>query len=109
MNIIGISGVHQNVAFKVRELPGLSRREYRINQGFDSAAALVGAGVIIAAAGGERFRREKATGGFPVRAIRYCLKAAKLELRDVGYLAHGFSYWPVQSSFQEPGYARKQC
>jgi len=35
MNIIGITGVHQNIAFKTREFPGLSKRQYRINQGFD--------------------------------------------------------------------------
>ena len=41
MNVIGISGLDNSVAFKQRELPDLDRREYRIAQGFDSAAALV--------------------------------------------------------------------
>ena len=64
MNIIGISGVHQNVAFKVRELPGLSERQYRINQGFDSAAALVDASGIVAAAAEERFTPGQGHGRF---------------------------------------------
>src|SRR5690242_13183411 len=108
MNIIGISGVHQNVAFKVREFPGLSKREYRINQGFDSSAALVGPPGIVAAAAEERFNREKATGDFPLRAIHYCLKAANLEPRDLDYLAHGFAYEPFKSAFEETEHARKQ-
>jgi carbamoyltransferase len=108
MNIIGISGIHQNVAFKAREFPGLSKRQYRINQGFDSAAALVNADGVVAAAAEERFTREKATGDFPVRAIQYCLQAGNLNIKDVDFLAHGFAYEPFQSAFQEPEYARKQ-
>lgn len=108
MNIIGISGVHQNIAFKVREFPRLSKRQYRINQGFDSAAALVGPEGVLAAAAEERFTREKATGDFPVRAIQYCLEAAHLTMQDVDFLAHGFDYEPYRSAFQEPEHARKQ-
>jgi carbamoyltransferase len=108
MNIIGISGVDQNVAFKVREFPGLSKREYRINQGFDSAAALVGPGGVVAAAAEERFTREKATGDFPVRAIKYCLETGNIKINQVDFLAHGFAYEPFQAAFQEPDYARKQ-
>ena len=108
MNIIGISGVHQNVAFKARELPGLSKRQYRINQGFDSAAALVAGGAVVAAAAEERFTREKATGDFPVQAIQYCLQAGNIKIDEVDFLAHGFAYEPFASAFQEPEYARKQ-
>jgi len=108
MNVIGISGVHQNVALKVREFPGLSRRQYRINQGFDSAAALVDANGVVAAAAEERFSRDKATGDFPARAIQYCLQAGNIKISDVDFLAHGFAYEPFQSAFQEPEYARKQ-
>jgi carbamoyltransferase len=108
MKIIGISGVDQNVAFKVREFPGLSKREYRINQGFDSAAALVDAGEVIAAAAEERFTREKATGDFPAQAIQYCLRAGKIKISEVDFLAHGFAYEPFRSAFQEPEHARKQ-
>ena len=108
MNIIGISGVDQNIAFKVREFPNLSKREYRINQGFDSAAALVRQGEVVAAAAEERFTREKATGDFPVRAIDYCLRTGKLRINDVDLFAHGFAYEPYKTSFQEPEFARKQ-
>ena len=108
MNVIGISGIHQNVAFKAREFPGLSRRQYRINQGFDSAAALVDTGGVVAAAAEERFTREKATGDFPVRAIEYCLQAGNIKISEVDFLAHGFAYEPYRSAFQEPDYARKQ-
>jgi carbamoyltransferase len=108
MNIIGISGVHQNVAFKKRELPGLSSRQYRINQGFDSAAALVRGGEIVAAAAEERFTREKATGDFPVHAIQYCLREGKLGIEEVDCVAHGFNYEPFRSAFTEPDYVRKQ-
>jgi len=108
MNVIGISGVHQNIAFKVREFPGLSKRQYRINQGFDSAAALVGCDGVVAAAAEERFTREKATGDFPVRAIEYCLQAGNIRIGDVEFLAHGFAYEPYQSAFQEQDHSRKQ-
>jgi carbamoyltransferase len=108
MNIIGISGVHQNIAFKIREFPGLSKRQYRINQGFDSAAALVKTEGVIAAAAEERFTREKATGDFPVRALQYCLRAGNIKINDVDFLAHGFAYEPFQSAFQEPDYVRRQ-
>jgi carbamoyltransferase len=108
MNIIGISGVHQNIVFKSREFPGLTQRQYRINQGFDSAAALVRAGGVVAAAAEERFTREKATGDFPARAIQYGLEAGDIRIDDVDFLAHGFAYEPFKSAFQEPEYARKQ-
>jgi carbamoyltransferase len=108
MKIIGISGVHQNITFKRREFPGLSPRQYRINQGFDSAAALVDGSRVIAAAAQERFTREKATGDFPVRAIEYCLRSGNIKLDEVDFLAHGFAYKPFQSAFEEPEYARQQ-
>lgn len=108
LKVIGISGVHQNVAFKSREFPGLTPRQYRINQGFDSAAALVADGEVVAAAAEERFTREKATGDFPVRAIQYCLQAGHLNMDEVDFLAHGFAYEPFEAAFQEPEYARKQ-
>jgi len=108
MNIVGISGVHQNVAFKAGEFPGLSERQYRINQGFDSAAALVDARGVVAAAAEERFTRDKATGDFPARAIQYCLQAGGIKINEVDFLAHGFAYEPYQSAFQEADYARKQ-
>ena len=108
MNVIGISGLSNSVAFKKREFPGLSPREYNIAQGFDAAAALVGPSGIIAAAAEERFTHEKATGAFPINALRYCLQAANLNLHDIAHIAHGFSYAPFKSSFEADPYAQRQ-
>jgi len=101
MNIIGFSGLHQSTLFKKQAYPGLSSREYRIAQGFDSAAALVTDAGIIAAAAEERFSREKTTGAFPIQAIRYCLEAGNLTPAQVDYVAHSFAYEPFKSSFAE--------
>ena len=94
MNVIGISGLHNSVGFKKKVFPNLSPREYRIAQGFDSAAALAGDLGVLAAAAEERFTGEKATGAFPVHAIQYCLQAGKLGPQDVDAVAHGFAYQP---------------
>src|SRR5436309_7118521 len=108
MNIIGISGMHHSVNFKESEFPNLSSRYYRIAQGFDSAAALVNNGEVVAGAAEERFTGEKATGAFPVHAIRYCLQAGNLKPEEVDYIAHGFSYEPFKAFFDEEEYRRKQ-
>jgi carbamoyltransferase len=62
MNVIGISGLHNSVSFKKKVFPSLSPRQYRIAQGFDSAAALAADSGVLAAAAEERFTGEKATG-----------------------------------------------
>ncbi len=49
----------------------------------DSAAALVRGGSIVAAAQEERFSRKKHDAGFPLQAIRYCLKEAGASLEDL--------------------------
>jgi len=108
MNIIGISGLSNSVAFKQKQLPGLSKREYNIAQGLDAAAALAGPQGIIAAAAEERFTREKATGAFPVNAIRYCLQAGNLRHQEVDFIAHGFSYESHRASFQADDFSRRQ-
>jgi carbamoyltransferase len=53
----------------------------------DSAACLVRDGQILAAAQEERFTRRKHDAGFPRHAVRYCLQAAGVRLRDVRYVA----------------------
>src|SRR2546425_8383967 len=108
MNIIGISGMHHSVSFKKREFPNLSSRHYRIAQGFDSAAVLVKSGEVVAAAAEERFTGDKATGAFPVHAIRYCLQAGNLKPEKVDYIPPGFSYEPFKAFFDEEEYRRKQ-
>ncbi len=49
----------------------------------DSAAAIIKDGKIIAAAQEERFTRKKHDPSYPVNAIKYCLKEAKIELNEV--------------------------
>src|ERR1044072_171486 len=53
----------------------------------DSAAGFLRDGHIIAAAEEERFRRIKHWAGLPTNAIDYCLRAGRLELRDVDHIA----------------------
>src|SRR5438046_1420164 len=49
----------------------------------DSAAALLRAGEIVAAAQEERFTRRKNDERFPLHAIRFCLEQAKLQSSDL--------------------------
>ena len=100
MNILGISGLARAMPFKRAAFPGCDEREYRIAQGMDAAAALLINGELVAAAGEERFTREKHTGDFPIHAVRYCLDAAGITLDDVDELAHGFNYAPYRSLYQ---------
>jgi carbamoyltransferase len=99
MNIVGISGLENSVAFKKATLPGLDEREYRISQGHDSAAALIVDGEIVAAAAEERFNRQKHSGAFPIGAIRYCLKEAGIKLEEIDEIAHGFNYSRLKNLF----------
>ena len=49
----------------------------------DSAASLIKDGVIISAAQEERFTRKKHDAGFPLKAIYYCLREAKIEPTEI--------------------------
>ena len=53
----------------------------------DSAAAILDNGHIVAAAQEERFSRKKFDARFPQQAIRYCLRAAGITLREVDFIA----------------------
>ncbi len=53
----------------------------------DSAACLVRDGEIIAAAQEERFTRKKHDPGFPIHAVRYCLREGRVALGDLRYVA----------------------
>ena len=64
MNILGINAYHGN-----------------------ASAAIVCDGQLIAAVEEERFNRVKYAAGFPVAAIRYCLKEAGLTLVDIDHVA----------------------
>ena len=108
MNVVGISGLNNSVAFKKRTHPNLERRHYRICQGFDAAAALVTADGVQAAAAEERFTREKSTGAFPIHALQYCLEASGLALSDIDTIAHGFNYEPYRQHYHESGLGGQQ-
>jgi carbamoyltransferase len=99
LNYLGISGLEESAQFKHEHWPGLDPREYRISQGYDSAAALVVDGKLIAAAAQERFSRKKHTGDFPIDAIQFCLREAGLGIEDVAEIAHGFDYLPYQQLY----------
>jgi carbamoyltransferase len=64
MNILGINAYHGN-----------------------ASAAIVCEGRLLAAVEEERFNRVKYAAGFPAQAIRYCLRAAGLELKDIDHVA----------------------
>jgi carbamoyltransferase len=97
--ILGVSGLADAVRFKRKHWPNLEERDYRISQGFDAAAALVVDGVVVAAAGEERFNRCKQSGDFPAQAIAYCLQEAGLSIGDVDEIAHCFDYAPFGEIF----------
>jgi carbamoyltransferase len=64
MNILGITSYHES-----------------------SSAAIVCDGKLVAACEEERFNRIKYWGGFPTRAIRFCLKEAGLQATDIDHIA----------------------
>ena len=89
--VLGFSGLDGAVDFN-RENFDLEPGEEYIAQGFDSAAAILVDGKVIAAAAEERFNREKHSGDFPVNAINFCLQCANVSINDVDIFAHGFDY-----------------
>ncbi|MGB7283705.1 MAG: carbamoyltransferase [Candidatus Acidiferrum sp.] len=64
MNILGINAYHGN-----------------------ASAAIVCEGRLVAAVEEERLNRVKYAAGFPAQAIRYCLREAGLELKDIDHVA----------------------
>ncbi|HVO58085.1 MAG TPA: carbamoyltransferase [Dongiaceae bacterium] len=64
MNILGINAYHGN-----------------------ASAALLCDGQLVAAVEEERFNRVKYAAGFPTAAIRYCLQAAGITLKDIDHVA----------------------
>jgi carbamoyltransferase len=52
----------------------------------DSAAALIKDGEILSAVEEERFTRKKHDGGFPHKAVNFCLKEEGIHLHDVSYI-----------------------
>ncbi|MDP2913567.1 MAG: carbamoyltransferase [Candidatus Omnitrophota bacterium] len=54
---------------------------------YDSAAAIIRDGDIIAAAQEERFTRKKHDFSFPKNAVHFCLEEAKISIKDVDYIS----------------------
>ena len=52
-----------------------------------SSAALIEDGKVISAAPEERFDRQKMSKAFPLRAIDFCLREAKISMDDIDYVA----------------------
>ncbi len=68
-----------------------------LNHGeFNSSAAVVNDGAVIAGAPEERFSRQKRTKAFPGRAARFCLETAGTDLASLDAVAQGWNpgaYW----------------
>jgi carbamoyltransferase len=91
MNILGINAYHGN-----------------------ASAAIVCDGQLIAAVEEERFNRVKYAAGFPVQAIRYCLKEAGLTLGDVDRVAvprdpYARLFTKLIYSLRMPSFARQRA
>ncbi|MFO0586946.1 MAG: carbamoyltransferase C-terminal domain-containing protein [Polyangiaceae bacterium] len=54
----------------------------------ESAVGILVDGRLVAAASEERFSRVKNQGGFPTRALEFCLKRAGIEAKDVDHVAY---------------------
>jgi carbamoyltransferase len=52
----------------------------------DSSACILKDGVVIVALEEERIRRIKHWAGFPIEAIKYCLKDAQITIKDIDYI-----------------------
>lgn len=71
----------------------------------DSAAALLKSGEIIAAAQEERFTRKKFDESFPVNAVAYCLKEARLSWNDISAVVFYDKPWLKFERILETYYA----
>jgi carbamoyltransferase len=52
----------------------------------DAAAALIRDGLVVAAAQEERFTRKKHDEGFPIHAVRYCLREAGIAIEQIDHV-----------------------
>lgn len=91
MNILGINAYHPN-----------------------ASAALICDGQLVAAVEEERFNRVKYAAGFPVAAIRYCLKSAGITLTDLDHIAVPRKPWArigtkLFYALRMPRFARKRA
>jgi carbamoyltransferase len=91
MNILGINAYHGN-----------------------ASAAIVCDGQLIAAVEEERFNRVKYAAGFPVQAIRFCLKEAGLTLADIDHVGiprnpYARLFTKLIYSLRMPSFARQRA
>jgi carbamoyltransferase len=91
MNILGINAYHGN-----------------------ASAAIVCDGQLIAAVEEERFNRVKYAAGFPVQAIRFCLKEAGLTLSDIDHVGiprnpYARLFTKLIYSLRMPSFARQRA
>jgi carbamoyltransferase len=56
-----------------------------------ASACIVKDGKLVAAASEERFTREKMDNSWPSNAIDYCLRHVNIDLKDIDYIAYGWS------------------
>jgi carbamoyltransferase len=108
VKIIGLSGLDNSVAFKRAWFPELEEREYRVTQGFDSAAVLLTPQGVEFAAAEERFTREKATGAFPALALEQLFATTGVRPEEIDLVAHGFDYRSFEHAFAEEEFHRRQ-
>ncbi len=71
----------------------------------DSSAAIFKDGIMIAATEEERFTRVKHWAGFPVQAIKFCLREAGISLHEVAYITIGRD--PKAKFMNKMNYLRK--
>ena len=58
---------------------------------FNSSAAIIIDGKVIAAAQEERFNKKKFTKDFPLNSIKFCLKKSKLKFSDINFVTTGWN------------------
>lgn len=63
-----------------------------INESHGATAALLKNGEIIAAVSEERFTREKNQSGFPRKSVKFCLKHANIEAKDLTGVYFGYNH-----------------
>jgi len=80
----------------------------------NASAAIVSDGRLVAAVEEERFNRVKYAAGFPSAAIRYCLDAAGITLREVDHIAIPRNPWArlgtkLLYALKMPSFARERA
>ena len=109
-----ISAAASNRGRKGRESP---RRMYILGINAyhgNASAAIIADGRLVAAVEEERFNRVKYAAGFPAAAIRYCLDAAGITLREVDHIAIPRNPWArlgtkLLYALRMPSFARESA